>query len=733
MAEYDPLRSRQIRVLAFGVLALLWIAEGIMLAVRPPFQVAAMASYTFTYFAPVWLAMLGCFIAAVRTRGVERRFWTLLGTTMAGLAPTEMYWMYYQTYVNSHGPQMPHWAELGHLVAILSMYALVVSMTEHSEQLSYALVRAYCDTLATILVVWVLLYWFWTLPLYLHVPRGGVAVGAIITFYPVTGLVMLTISALIVYGWRADQWRSWERLVASFLTLFGAGLIIAPPMNAAWMASSVLAVTDVNSMVFGVGISALFLASVYRLTAPPGGARVKPWPLPKILPGWLSVLYPSGLSLALVAIGLLSLRVFDQPGGALVVIVTAGLAVILVVRSWASSMELATHKTRSITDRSTGAYNQRQLYEALPGELAEAHANNRCMSVVAFDIVDFRDLAVMSGQAEADRVLGELADVLRVEAPTGSSVYRVGLDEFLVTIPGFSAEDTEGLARRVNAAVTRRISVGGVPIALSAGAARFPEDGRDAAALVSRALAAQELARSAERVDVVVYDAEVVDAADSLARLDRARKRSHRAKLRALAAAVDARDADSRFHSEVVAEIASAFALLLELSDETTQLLETSALVHDLGKIAIPDQILLKPGPLTREERAVVEEHPALSERLLAPADMPEVLPIVRHHHERWDGSGYPDGLAGSAIPFEARILAICDAFDAMTTNRRYRPALTTVQALQELERCSGTQFDPKLVAQFSSMVVALHGRALSHRLEITRRELGLEAANTAS
>ena len=105
---------------------------------------------------------------------------------------------------------------------------------------------------------------------------------------------------------------------------------------------------------------------------------------------------------------------------------------------------------------------------------------------------------------------------------------------------------------------------------------------------------------------------------------------------------------------------------------------------------------------------------------------MGEVLLAVRHHHERWDGTGYPDGLVGEEIPFEARVLSVCDAFEAMTNTRRYRPALSTAQALAEIERCAGRQFDPALGAAFARMVVHMHGRALSKRAAMTRREMGL-------
>jgi diguanylate cyclase (GGDEF)-like protein len=348
------------------------------------------------------------------------------------------------------------------------------------------------------------------------------------------------------------------------------------------------------------------------------------------------------------------------------------------------------------------------------------------MTAIAFDVVDFRDLVKMSGTEAGDRLLSELVDVVRGELPASATVYRVGRDEFVAVIAGVSAVDAVGLARRVNARMGAEVSVDGAPVALSAGVALFPQHAEDAATLVSRAFASQQLARSAERPDVVVYDAEVVEAADPLARLDRARRQSHRSKLRALASAVDARDAAARFHSQAVAELVSAFALVLELSEERTRTLESAALLHDIGKIGIADEILLKPGPLTDDEWELMRTHPILGERLLYSAEMPDVLPVVRHHHEQWDGKGYPDGLSGPDIPLEARMLSICDAFESMTTGRRWRPAMSTAQALEEIERDSATRFDPQLAEIFARMVVRMHGRPIAGRMSSSRRDMGL-------
>jgi HD-GYP domain-containing protein (c-di-GMP phosphodiesterase class II) len=140
----------------------------------------------------------------------------------------------------------------------------------------------------------------------------------------------------------------------------------------------------------------------------------------------------------------------------------------------------------------------------------------------------------------------------------------------------------------------------------------------------------------------------------------------------------------------------------LQLDRDAMKRLELGALFHDIGKIGIPSEILRKPGPLTDEEFAIVKEHPELGERILAPIDrLADVRPIVRACHERWDGLGYPDGRAGTDIPIEARIVLVCDAFHAMTTDRPYRRRLSTEEAVSRLVEASGTQFDPHVVDTF--------------------------------
>ena len=176
-------------------------------------------------------------------------------------------------------------------------------------------------------------------------------------------------------------------------------------------------------------------------------------------------------------------------------------------------------------------------------------------------------------------------------------------------------------------------------------------------------------------------------------------QRLYRETLASLSNALEAKDAVTSQHTEEVVRLAVAVAAELDLELDAVQSVELGAVLHDIGKVRVPEAILNKPGLLTEEEWEVMRTHPEVGEQILRPIQsLQSTLPIVRHHHERWDGSGYPDGLAGGAIPLGARIVAVCDAYRAMTEDRPYRTALPEAQARKELEQGTGAQFDAECV-----------------------------------
>ncbi|HUH15320.1 MAG TPA: diguanylate cyclase [Gaiellaceae bacterium] len=349
----------------------------------------------------------------------------------------------------------------------------------------------------------------------------------------------------------------------------------------------------------------------------------------------------------------------------------------------------------ALTDPLTGLGNHRHFHDRLERELDDSRAQDYPLSLCLVDIDDFKRINDRFGHPGGDKVLAQMATNLR----QGGEAFRLGGDEFAILLPG---RDEEG-ARIAAEAIVARIAAIDLPpagpVTVSAGIATVPEEemGRDE--LVRRADSALYWAKEYGKNQVRVYRPDVVEIAE-LKRLAAGPDRAARFRAAAsLAKAVDARDAYTGSHSERVSDLAARIATRLGVDREMIELTRLAASLHDLGKLAIPEEILRKPGPLSETERLVLERHPQIGFRMLESLGVDPVADWVLHHHERWDGSGYPDGVGGEDIPLGARIIFVADAYDAMTSDRVYRGRLTDDQAIAELARCSGTQFDPEIVA----------------------------------
>ncbi len=179
-------------------------------------------------------------------------------------------------------------------------------------------------------------------------------------------------------------------------------------------------------------------------------------------------------------------------------------------------------------------------------------------------------------------------------------------------------------------------------------------------------------------------------------------KKAHLDSVKVLAEAIDAKDPYTRGHSDRVTRMSLRIAFQYGFTEERLESLEYGALLHDIGKIGIKDEVLQKPGALSSEEYQYIQEHPLIGVKIVEGLDFfKDKIPMIRHHHEHFDGSGYPDGLVGETIPLEARIIAVPDAFDAMTSARPHREMMPLQDVLMELEKCKGTQFDPKVLEIF--------------------------------
>jgi diguanylate cyclase (GGDEF)-like protein/putative nucleotidyltransferase with HDIG domain len=339
-------------------------------------------------------------------------------------------------------------------------------------------------------------------------------------------------------------------------------------------------------------------------------------------------------------------------------------------------------------DGLTGLASLARLRTALEIECDRGRRHGRPLSLAVLDVDGFRDVNSRSGHAAGDVVLRTVADVLRGATRTHDVVARTGGDEFTVLMPETELGGAEACCQRVlvdlESAAGEGVHNG---VRLSAGVAEFHRQ-QTPGQLVGAAHAALDEARreGGARVSAGKRDAGAVSGSQHDA-------------VSALASALIERDRYTGEHSESVVDLVGAVACNLGLPDEEVDLVKAAALLHDIGKVAIPDEILNKPAKLTPEEWKIMMDHTVVGERILrAIPGLGGVARIVRHEHERWDGGGYPDGLAGDDIPVGARIILAADAYHAMTSDRPYREAMSHADALDELVRGAGSQFDPAVV-----------------------------------
>jgi diguanylate cyclase (GGDEF)-like protein/putative nucleotidyltransferase with HDIG domain len=363
----------------------------------------------------------------------------------------------------------------------------------------------------------------------------------------------------------------------------------------------------------------------------------------------------------------------------------------------AAALERELRNSRS-RDPLTGVLLHDVLMRKLGVEIERSGRHGSPLSVAVIDVDGLRAVNAHHGRVAGDHVLKSVADALTEFTRSSDAVARSGSDEFTVMLP---ETDLPGAVQAVERVLLELevLNVDGVEsVSASAGVAQW-ERPLKSEQLVDRAVTRLASARS--------LGGGRVECGDPPADGEEGRRNGD--VVAALAEALLERDRYTGEHSESVVELVERVARGLALSDHDVDAIKAAALLHDIGKVAIPDQILNKPGSLNEEEWTVMREHPVIGERILrAIPGMGKIARTVRHEHERFDGSGYPDGLAGADIPIGARIILACDAYHAMTSDRPYRKAMSHGEAIRELAAGAGSQFDPAVT---EVLIGTLYGR----------------------
>jgi two-component system cell cycle response regulator len=600
--------------------------------------------------------------AACVTRAIavedERAAWLLMGLGLVAWAAGEVTWTV--VYAGNANPPYPSVADVLYLTFYPASYgSLLLLARSRTDSFRSSL---WLDGAIAALTVAALIATLAFQPI-VDATSGGTAEIAVNLAYPVGDLLLLTLVVAVfgLNGWRPDP--VW--------LVLGGGLALTAVADGLYLVQSA---TD--AYVQGTLLDIAWPASALLVAAASWQRARKTI----TIQDWLIIAVPVGCGL--VAVELLVYDHFERTVNAAAVSLAAWALLLALARMALAFLEnqrtLKQTHTEARTDSLTGLSNRRSLLADLELQLQLSSAASP-RALLLFDLDGFKEYNDAFGHPAGDGLLARLAARLADTVGSSGHAYRLGGDEFCALVRP-DRDGVEPLLAACSAALTERGE--GFEVSSSSGCVVLPEE----ASTPTQAL---------QLADRRMY-----------ARKGGRRMSAGRQSRDVLLRTLSERRPDLHLRLRDIGELALSVGRELQMGPEGLDEVARAAELHDVGKIAVPDAILDKPGPLDPVEWSFMRRHPLIGERILleAPALRP-VARLVRSSHERWDGGGYPDGLRGDQIPLGARVVAVCDAFNAMTTERPYRQPISEDEAMMELRECAATQFDPMVVEAFCRVI----------------------------
>ncbi len=664
--------------------------------------------HSLLFLVPVALATLGSALAWVDSdrATITRTAWGGMTVAIGLLFAGAIYYAAYQVIVSMEGPPAPSAFDVLNLAAAIALVGLLNFMTGVRYETILARVQVAAVAGVFVVAVHAVLYRWFSAPIAAASGHSG-AEASLWAWYSTVGTLLVVGCAVVFYRDRRTAWAPWRLYALVSILGFGFGVFLWPT---SFMTPAPDSASDiVLSVAYIVGYFLFFMSGVSWLTSESRASL----PRTSIVTRG-SVGARTGLavtSFALLALPLLALSFFTAEVGTFDRFLYFGglvlTTILVVLRTALSDYEAMGLRKSATVDPLTSVANRGAFDDMLNEGIQWARAHNSRVSLAVVDIDDFARFNVVNGTVQGDAALAALARCLRDHAGIDGSVARLGGDEFALILKGLSNSDASARVSEI-LRQSEPISRGGESPALSAGVSSWPEDGETADDVLAAADAALYWAKYQGKHRVQVYDDVVVRALAAEERVSAYEQKSRTDIVRALAAATDARDSATAYHSRQVAALAFLVAEAVGLGSGRARDVQMAALLHDIGKVAVPDSVLRKRSRLSWAEREVLMEHADVGARILGATELANMAPWVRAHHEQWDGGGYPDGMAGPAIPLEARIIAACDLYDQMVSGTPERGPLSHSAAIQELDQSMNRALDPD-VAEALIEVVSQH------------------------